>query len=176
MAFKQPYGKAKRPYRKGFTAMSGLISDKVKRAGESRGFAVMRLLTHWKDIVGADLSKMAHPVNVSYGREGLGATLTVLCKGSTAPIVQTMLPQIKERVNACYGYSAISRVRITQTAPIGFAEGQMTFEGKPQWRPKEPSEEVKHAAREVADDVGNDDLRKALESLAQNVLTRNARS
>ncbi|MEP5759035.1 MAG: DciA family protein [Litoreibacter sp.] len=175
MTRKQPFVQGKRPYRKGFTAMSGLISNKVKRAGESRGFAVMRLLTHWKEIVGEDLSTMAHPVNVSYSRDGFGATLTVLCKGATAPIVQTMLPQIKDRVNACYGYSAISRVRITQTAPIGFAEGQMNFESKSQWAPKEISEDVKHAAREVAGNVGNEDLRQALEKLAQNVLSRNAR-
>ncbi len=155
--------------------MSGLIDNQVKRAGESRGFAVMRLLTHWESIVGADLASMAHPVNVGYSRDGFGATLTVLCKGAAAPMVQAQLPQIRDRVNSCYGYSAISRVRITQTAPIGFKEGQMTFQSGPQAEPKVISEEVKTAAKEVADDVENEGLRSALEALAQNVLTRNKR-
>jgi hypothetical protein len=155
--------------------MSGLIDNQVKRAGESRGFAVMRLLTHWESIVGADLAGMAQPVNVGYSRDGFGATLTVLCKGAAAPMVQAQLPQIRDKVNSCYGYSAISRVRITQTAPVGFKEGQMTFHSGPQFEPKVISEEVKTAAKEVADDVENEGLRSALEALAQNVLTRNKR-
>jgi hypothetical protein len=32
------------------------------------------------------------------------------------------------RVNACYGYITIARIRITQTAATGFAEGQMAFD------------------------------------------------
>lgn len=155
--------------------MSGLIDNQVKRAGETRGFAVMRLLTHWEEIVGSDMAKMAHPVNVGYSRDGFGATLTVLCKGAAAPMVQAQLPQIRDRVNSCYGYSAISRVRITQTAPIGFKEGQMTFQSEPNAAPKVVSEEVKTAAKEVADGVENDGLRIALETLAQNVLSRKER-
>jgi hypothetical protein len=172
---KQPYSQGKRPYRKGFTSMSGLIGNSVKRAGETRGFAVMRLLTHWTEIVGEDLAKMVHPVNVSYNRDGFGATLTVLTKGAVAPMVQTQLPQIRDRVNACYGYSAISRVRITQTAPVGFKEGQMTFEGAVAKKPKEISEDVKVEAKTMSGTVGDDGLRNAIEALAQNVLSRKTR-
>lgn len=172
---KQSYAKAKKPFRKGFTAMSGLIGKQVNRAGETRGFAVMRLLTHWQEIVGPDLSKMAHPVNVSYSRDGFGATLTVLCKGAAAPMVQAQLPQIRDRVNSCYGYSAISRVRITQTAPIGFKEGQMTFNAGPEAPEKVISEEVKTAASELAVDVENEGLKSAIEAMAQNVLSRKKR-
>ncbi|NNK78783.1 MAG: DUF721 domain-containing protein, partial [Litoreibacter sp.] len=83
---------------RGFAAMSGLIQRDVRKAGEKRGFAVMRLLTHWSEIVGEDLAGIAQPVKVGYGREGFGATLTVLTNGPNAPILQTQLPKIRERV------------------------------------------------------------------------------
>ncbi|MEP3344935.1 MAG: DciA family protein [Litoreibacter sp.] len=151
--------------------MSGFIDGQVRKAGEQRGFAVMRLLTHWSEIVGEDTARMAHPVDVGYGREGFGATLTVLCSGSTAPLVQQMLPQIREKVNACYGYSAISRVRITQTAPVGFNEGQRSFKSAP--KVKDPaSEHVVSASKQLASDVESDGLRRALEQLGQNVMAR----
>lgn len=155
--------------------MSGFIDGQIRKAGEQRGFAVMRLLTHWSEIVGEDTARMAKPVDVGYGREGFGATLTVLCSGSTAPLVQQMLPQIREKVNACYGYSAISRVRITQTAPVGFSEGQRTFQPAPAEKPPPPAHVVS-ASKELANNVESDGLRRALEKLGQNVLAKHAKT
>ncbi len=51
---------------------------------------------------------MTRPVKVGYPREGLGATLTLLTRAADAPMVQMQLPVIKDKVNACYGYAAIS--------------------------------------------------------------------
>ena len=137
----------------GFAAMSGLIQTRVKTAGEKRGFAVMRLLTHWQEIVGEDTAKMTTPVKVGYSRDGFGAVLTVLTTGSNAPLVQMQLPQIRDRVNGCYGYSAISRVVVTQTAPVGFHEGRTAFEAV-QEKPKAPvSAEVKKTSAKLAGDA-----------------------
>lgn len=160
--------------RRGFQAMSNLISGTVRKSGESRGFAIMRLLTHWDDIVGSDIAGMAQPVNVGYSRNGFGATLTILCKGVHAPIVQTMAPQIREKVNALYGYSAISRVAITQTAPAGFHEGQAAFLRAEPARAREIPPEVQTASKAVSEGVEDQGLRSALEALAQNVLARQA--
>lgn len=178
MASKPTYSKGyTKPRRgRGFAAMSGLIQSRVKTAGEKRGFAVMRLLTHWQDIVGDDMAKMATPVKIGYARDGFGAVLTVLTTGSNAPLVQMQLPQIRDRVNACYGYSAISRVAVTQTAPVGFHEGRLAFEGAAE-KPKAPvSAEVKETCAKLAGDVEDDGLRSALERMAQNVLSRQSAS
>jgi len=118
---------------RGFLPASGLIQKQLRRAGETRGFAVSRLLTHWVEVVGTDIATMARPVKVSYGRQGFGATLTVLTTGAQAPMLEMQKNRIRERVNACYGYAAISVVRITQTAPTGFAEGQVAFETRPKF-------------------------------------------
>ncbi len=120
-----PQGKDRR--RRGFEPASGLLRDRIREAGETRGFAVSRLLTHWAEVVGEDIAAVARPIKMGYGRDGFGATLSLLTTGSAAPILQMQLPKIRDRVNACYGYNAISRVTITQTAPSGFAEGQADF-------------------------------------------------
>ena len=48
-----------------------------------------------------------------------------------APLLQMELPRIRDRVNAVYGFNAIARVTITQTAAQGFAEGQAQFQHRP---------------------------------------------
>ena len=70
----------------GFARTSSLLQARIRKASESRGFAVSRLLTHWAEIVGADLAAMARPVDVKYGRQGIGATLRVLTTGPQAPL------------------------------------------------------------------------------------------
>ncbi len=156
--------------KRGFERASSLVANRVRAAGETRGFAVSRLLTHWDDIVGPDLAPRARPVEVGYGKS-FGATLTLLCSGPNAPIVEMQKEQIRERVNACYGYSAIARVRITQTSAHGFAEQQAAFESAPKPNPAE-APEVRAKARQAAEAVGDDTLRQALERLGANILSQ----
>ncbi len=156
--------------KRGFERAARLADKEIRAASESRGFAVSRLLTHWNDIVGPDLCDIAEPVDVSYGR-GFGATLTLLTKGATAPLVEMRKERIRERVNACYGYAAIQKVRITQTSSYGFAEDQATFEAKPPERTVRPQDE--EFATEVAETVSNDGLRDALEALGAKVSAKN---
>lgn len=157
---------------RGFEPASGLVKDRIRSAGESRGFAVTRLLTHWAEIVGADLARATRPVKVGYSKGSFGATLTILARAAEAPMVQMQLPAIRDKVNACYGYAAISRIAITQTAPTGFAEGQAQFAPALKPAPKAPDPVVVAKAHETAEGVQDEGLRAALEAMAQNIFTR----
>ena len=154
----------------GFQPAARLLGERIRKAGEARGFAVARLLTQWAEIVGPEIAALARPVKMSHGREGFGATLTLLVSGSAAPVVQMDLPRIREKVNACYGYNAVSRISLTQTAPQGFAELAAAFGHAPQV--SDPAPEVRAAARGATEGVADAGLRAALEALAQNVLSR----
>lgn len=90
-------------------------------------------------------------------------------------MLQMQLPTIRERVNACYGYNAISRVRITQTAPTGFAEGQAQFAPAPKPAPRHDPQAAAQAA-DAARDIQNDDLRAALAALGENILKTNRKA
>ena len=165
----------KQPHRtsstRGFSRAVTLMQSRIRAGSEGRGSAETRLLTHWAEFVGEQVASVATPVNVSYGRGALGATLTVLTTGANAPMLEMQKVQILEKVNACYGYRAIARVRITQTAPTGFAEGRVAFAPAPKV-PAAPDPVLQDRARAVAKGVANDDLRTALEALATNVLSK----
>ncbi|RLK00523.1 DUF721 domain-containing protein [Ruegeria conchae] len=160
---------------RGFKRTATLLNDRIRQAGESRGFAVSRLLTHWAEIVGQDIASIARPVNVGYAKGGFGATLTVLTTGPQAPMLEMQKEQLRDKVNAVYGYNAINRVRITQTAPTGFAEGQASFDHKPKQTKPVVSPEVAAEADNVSRAVHDEDLRAALERLGRNVLSRQKR-
>lgn len=158
---------------RGFSRASSLMQSRIRKASEGRGFAETRLLTHWAEIVGDEIARTAHPVNISYSRGGMGATLTLLTTGAQAPMLEMQKERITERVNACYGYRAISRVRITQTAPTGFADGRVAFEPAPKAKPG-PTPQAVAEARSLSGDVTDSGLRSALEALAANVLTKHS--
>lgn len=154
--------------KRGFERAGSLVAKRVRAGSESRGFAVSRLLTHWAEIVGPEIAKIARPVEVTYGR-GFGATLTLLTGGAHAPMLEMQKDQVRDRVNACYGYAAVQKIRITQTAATGFAEGQAVFEPAPEIHPEQA--EISPEARESAADVRDAKLREALERLGANVLS-----
>ena len=160
---------------RGFRRTGTLVSRQIRDAGESRGFAVSRILTHWAEIAGADLAAMTRPVDVRYGRQGLGATLTILTTGANAPLIEMQKDKLRERVNACYGYAAISQVRVTQTAATGFADGRVDFTPRPKPEPPGPAAAERSKAREMAAQVGDDSLRVALSDLGANILSKPSR-
>jgi len=165
---------AKKGTTNGFKRSAALLAPHIRKASETRGFAVSRVLTHWAEIAGEDIAAIARPVEVSYGRQGFGATLTVLTTGAHAPMLEMQKEALRERVNAAYGYNAISRVRLTQTAPTGFAEGQASFAHHAPYNPKAaPDPATTRAASDLAAPVRDEGLRAALEDLGRNVLSRN---
>lgn len=117
------------PRRKGraFTKAAKLSQRHIAQSSQKRGFAQPRVLVEWPEIAGPQLAKMARPVSVDYKQGAMGATLVLLCTGASAPLVDMQKEQIRQKINDIYGYGAIARIKITQTAQTGFAEGQAQF-------------------------------------------------
>ncbi|MBD0866394.1 MAG: DUF721 domain-containing protein [Rhodobacteraceae bacterium] len=155
----------------GFQRVDKLLQSRIRQAAADRGFAVARLLTHWAEIAGPDIAVMAYPVDISYRRRGLGATLTVLTVGANAPVLEMQREQLRQKVNAVYGYNAISRIRITQTAVTGFARAHAMLRGAaaPPPVPRNPDPGPRDAAVQECRTVADDDLRAALERLGHNI-------
>ena len=151
---------------KGFRRTGALVEPRIKGATAKRGFAVARVLTHWAEIVGDEIGRATTPVDVKYGREGLGATLTLLVKGAEAPLLEMQKERIRATVNACYGYNAIARIRFTQTAATGFAEEQTPY------TPPAPDARAQDAAADMVRPVEDPGLRDALEALGAHILSQ----
>jgi hypothetical protein len=161
---------------KGFARTSSLLQGQIRRASEQRGFAQSRVLTHWSEIAGEDVAAISRPVDISYAKGGFGATLTLLTTGAQAPMLEMQKEQIRTRVNAVYGFNAIARVRVTQTAATGFAEGRVSFDHRPkEAAPVAPAPEIMAEARRTTEIVADEGLRAALERLGTNIISRSKR-
>lgn len=168
----------------GFARTEKLLSGQIRKASETRGFAKSRILTHWEEIVGAELAGMCRPVEVRYGRvrydgttnDSQGAKLVILTRGAFAPMLEMRKREILDRINAVYGYPAIRHVILTQTAPTGFAEGQADFRHrKAAENDRTPDPQAVAEARQAAQAVTDEGLRAALERLGANVISKAGR-
>ncbi|MDQ2066393.1 DciA family protein [Xinfangfangia sp. CPCC 101601] len=156
---------------RGFEPAFAMMAREVRAAGESRGFAVAKLLTHWEEVAGPEIAAVTRPVKVGYGREGMGASLTLLVRGAAGPMVEMQKDALRARVNAVYGYNAIVRILLTQTSATGFAEGQAQFVQAPK-APPPPDPAVLVRVQDETKGVADEGLRAALERMGQNILTR----
>lgn len=151
---------------RGFERAASVLAPRIRAAGESRGFALSRLLTHWDEIAGPDTAPMARPLELRYGREGFGGTLALATTAALAPIVEMKREALRERVNACYGYAAISRIRLVHVAP------ELLSTAPKEIAPPAPEPSLTARAAGLAGAVSDADLRAALADLGANILSR----
>ncbi|MDJ0512198.1 MAG: DciA family protein [Methyloceanibacter sp.] len=130
----------KRKPKGGPRAIGGFVEKALDRAARARGFATTALLSDWPAIAGAELARYTMPdrliwprrndpwdedgtdargvpENTTRGHKAGGATLVLRIEGPRAIEVQHRGPQILERINAYFGYRAVTEMRFLQ-API----------------------------------------------------------
>ncbi len=154
---------------RGAVRLGEIVRRQIRPVAEKRGFAEIRLLTHWREVVGAEIAAMCRPVKVSYAKGGFGATLTLLTNGAFAPLIDARREEIREKINAVHGYNAISRIRVTQSA----AEMLFVPEPAPPAPPPPPPKELRSLDRELSS-IENEDLRKSLRKLGEALLSEKA--
>lgn len=132
-----------------------------------KGFALASLLTEWEAIVGPGLAGYAMPLRLAKPRdESQGATLEIRVEGAAALELQHSEPRVLERINAHFGYAAVSRLKLRQ-GPVGTggASGGATV---PSIRRIGAAEE-RSLFRQL-EGVGDDSLRDALAGLGRAVI------
>ena len=95
--------------------LSTMIDPMIAPSAKARGFAIGRIVSHWHDIVG-DMSSWCRPDAVSFPRDSrTDGTLRLQIASGCGPLAQAMSDIIIDRVNANFGYRAISRISLVQT-------------------------------------------------------------
>ena len=162
---------SQRQWRSGSVRIADVLRNQFRTYFGKRGFAEMRLITHWQEIVGKNFAAVTLPIKVSHSRKGLGGTLTVQVNGAVAPILQMHTPEIMRRINAYYGYTAIARITLTQTSS--------TYPGIPVRRDHDSDdggnptpEPLPTDVQRAIDDLEDDDLRRAMTALGEHVYTQ----
>lgn len=141
----------------------------LTRAAFARyGFAYADLITQWPAIIGEHLAQWCEPERIKWPRSGTderkqGGTLVIRVAPGRGLDLQHETPQIIDRINSFYGYSAISAVRIMQG----------TLSGKKATRPTAPElgPEQAKALEARIEAVADPDLKEALRRLGKGILT-----
>ena len=155
----------------GFKKASVLLKKNIQKVSESRGFAQSRVLTHWSEIVGEEISSVSIPTKVSYKTDGLGATLTILTSGSSGPILEMQKEFIRTKINAVYGYNAVQKIKITQSSPLALISKNENTKSVISKKNK-PKVEISTSLEKAVNEIDDKNLRQALEELAINVFTK----
>ena len=81
------------------------------------GFVQSGIVTRWAEIVGPKYAGVSSPESIRFppGKKAEGV-LTVTVKGAHAAMMQHIAPEIVERVNRFFGYTAVARLAIRQDA------------------------------------------------------------
>jgi hypothetical protein len=129
-----------------------------------QGFASTELVTHWNDIVGAEVAAHCEPLRLKWPRGGdvdapEPATLVLRVEGPVAIEIQHLSPVILERVNRFFGWRAVGRLALRQ-APLARRPAP----------PVRPAPDAEAAARLAATlDVVDEGLRNALARLGTEI-------
>lgn len=157
--------KSPRPYTRprggGAKAIGDLMPEIGRTAFRRFGFVQSLVVTRWPEIVGPHHARVCSPEAIRFppGEKSEGI-LQLVVAPAHAPLIQQVIPEIIERVNRFFGYSAVARVKIRQ--------GQVKAP-----RAQEPAKappSLKPIPMELGDslrDIGDPELRQVLESLAR---------
>ena len=146
-------------------SLGQLVGKTIADALARQGFASTGVVTHWPEIVGAEIADHAEPMRMIWPRrvhedDPDPATLVLRVEGPVALEIQHLSGVIIEKVNRFFGFRAVGRIQIRQ-APLARREKK-----KP---PPAPDPEVVARLAAGMTDIADDDLRGALARLGASV-------
>ncbi len=128
------------------------------------GFSAVEIVTHWDEIVGADLARRSQPVKLQWPRgtaEAEPATLVVRVEGAYAIELQYAAPVVMARINTFFGWRCVGRIALRQ-GPVP------PRQGPPAIPPPPDAAEVGAVRRQMEREAGafaDDDLAASLARL-----------
>jgi len=154
-----------KPARSHAKPLGQIASKAIADAFARQGFASTGLVTHWPEIVGAEIADHAEPMRMVWPRrvhedDPEPATLVLRVEGPVALEIQHLSGIIIERVNRFFGWRAVGRIQIRQ-APLRRPEKKTP--------PPPPDPEVVARLAAGMTDIGDDALRDALARLGASV-------
>jgi len=117
------------------------------------GFSDSALVLRWRDIVGADVARIAQPTKLSQGPEG--EVLTLRCEPGAAVFLQHETRALLQRINAYLGSSRVVRLKLIS--------GQVTV---PKELDEHPGQRIRQG-RETQQTDGKPSLSEALAKLSR---------
>ncbi len=172
-----PKKAAPKPYRRPRGGEARAVSDLMPEIGRAAfrrfGFVQSSVVSRWGEIVGSRYAAVSAPESIRFpvGKKADG-TLELIVEGAHATMMQHVIPEIIERVNRFFGYSAVARVKMRQGKIAKPSDNRGNAVHKPAIPPslRPLPMELGESLREIADP----ELFKVLESLAQSLANNDA--
>ncbi|WP_182084654.1 DciA family protein [Aureimonas sp. ME7] len=159
--------------RRGARPIGDLVSTLVEPIVARKAGMTLGLISAWPEIVGARLETGCRPEKLTWPKAFDGeadpppATLVVACEGAFVLRLQHETQAILQRVDAFFGYHAVSRIKIVQR-PVHVEKRNR----KPAVKPLTARD--RDTIAEVTSRIESTRLRQALERLGETVIGRNA--
>jgi len=151
--------------------LGAFVENLVGPALAARGLGEASLVTHWPEIVGAQIAGFARPAQLQWPARGAKrdpdeamapATLVLLIDGAFALEASHMAATIVARVNAHLGWRCVGR--------LAFRQGPLPPLNKSRTRIAPPSPAALARARENLGGIEDEDLRESLAKLGARVI------
>ena len=153
------------------TPLGAFVADVVKPALAARGLSEASLVSHWVEIVGAQIAAFARPEELQWPPRGdkrdpdkrsAPATLVLRIDSAYALEASHLASQIVARVNGHLGWRCVHK--------IAYRQGPLEPLKPKRVRPKPPSVEAMAEATKLAEGIEDEDLRKALARFGARVI------
>ncbi len=170
---KQIQKTAPKPYRRPRGGEARAVADLMPEIGRAAfrkfGFVQSSVVSRWNEIVGPRYAAVSAPELIRFpmGKKAEG-TLELVVEGAHATMMQHVIPEIIERVNRFFGYSAVAKIKMRQ-GTIAKSTPVQKSASPPSLKPLPM--ELGDSLREIADP----ELFAVLESLAQSLTNNDAR-
>ena len=143
-------------------SVAEMLPDVGRASFRKFGFVQHSVVSRWAEIVGPRYAGVSAPESIRFPQgQRANGTLTLTVSGAHAPMLQHVAPEIVERVNRFFGYSAVAKVVMRQGVMAKAAPRRAMPELKPV--PVELGESLRA--------VGDPELKAVLESLARGIAT-----
>jgi hypothetical protein len=133
------------------------------------GFAYGDLLNQWEAIAGASVARLCRPERIAWPRQAgelrqrQGGTLYLRALAGRALELHYETPRLIERINAFYGYAAITAIKLRQAATLAPAPQPTQL--------RNLDAESEAALETELAGIRDDSLRQALRRLGQGALS-----
>jgi hypothetical protein len=152
------------PSFKGLRPLFQIATSVTKKSCAKHEGFLASLLLDWPLIVGADLSRKAHPKKISFPRgQNKGGSVTLaVSSGTDSMIVYHMNPTILDKINTFFGYAAFHQIKVVQTKDMGFIKKTSSSPEK-----SVLSEKNQNQITDLTKDLPDSPLKDALERLGK---------
>lgn len=152
---------------KGLRPLGQTVEALTRPSMRKRGFAENSLLNHWPSIVGPELAAWSCPQKLAQQHDN-GGVLHIAVSGPYALEIQHLEPIILERIATYFGYRAVSRLSLKQTAM-----DRITPPPAKPWQPARLSAAEAEKLNTLLSGISDEELKAALQHLGESVLHHN---